>query len=56
MICRECAHTFTGDSEGDRKMEKLGYKSCRAAQTPEEKARYIRGSSECMYPVRFKAL
>jgi len=53
MICRNCIHSITGKTDGDIKMSKMGYKSCDAARTPEERGRYIKGDTPCAYPARF---
>jgi len=54
VICRECKNAITGQSKGDIAMNLMRYKSCSAARTPEEKARYVSGSTKCVYPQRFK--
>jgi len=54
VICRECKNAITGQSKGDIAMNLMRYKSCAAARTPEEKARYVSGDTKCVYPQRFK--
>jgi hypothetical protein len=55
MICRNCVHPFIGKNDSDKRMAKHGYSSCGAARSAEEKARYVRGETECVYPERAKA-
>jgi len=50
-----CEHTFIGKTKGDQDMAKHGYRSCGAARSAEEKARYVRGETTCVYPDRAKA-
>jgi len=54
MICRNCKNAITGQTKGDREMAEMKYRSCAAARTPEEKARYVSGDTKCVYPQRFK--
>jgi hypothetical protein len=54
MICRECKQAVIGPTDGDRKMAKLGYRSCSLAVTPVEKATYFTGGQQCKYPGRAK--
>jgi len=55
MICRDCAHAHIGKSKGDQEMASHGYRSCAAARSSEEKGRYVKGETECVYPGRNKA-
>jgi hypothetical protein len=54
MKCRDCPHTVVGTSKGDEAMRQMGYKSCSKARTAEEKGRYVKGDTECVYPERMK--
>ena len=54
LICRNCQHAIIGKDKGDKEMAAMRYKSCRAAATPEERARFVRGDTECVYPERAK--
>jgi hypothetical protein len=53
-ICRNCKYAIVETSKNDLAMAKLGYKSCAKARTPEERGRYIKGDTECVYPERMK--
>ena len=61
MICRNCKNAFTPSSTNKREQEgidtmlKYGYRQCKAARTPEEKARWITGGCECVYQERYLA-
>lgn len=54
MICRECKHAFIGKDKQDLAMSKLGYRSCAKARSPEERAKYVRGSQVCLWKDRVK--
>ena len=54
LICRNCQHTFIGKDKGDKEMAKHGYRSCAKSVSAEDKARYVKGSTECVYPERAK--
>jgi len=52
MICRECKHAVVGDTKGDKQMAAMGYRSCSQAKSEVERATYVRGSQQCMWPER----
>ena len=61
LICRNCQHSTIQQSsnarerEGIAAMAKMGYRSCSASRTPEERGRYFTGGNVCVYPERFVA-
>lgn len=56
MICRECVHAVIGSSDSDRLMAKYGYRSCAAARNAIERGLYVKGSTECNWPLRFQEI
>jgi hypothetical protein len=60
MICRNCINAIIPTSSNEREKEgiatmiKYGYRVCAVARTPEEKARYVKGDTLCVYKERFK--
>lgn len=54
MKCRDCTSAITGKDKGDHEMARMGYKTCALARTAVERATYIRGSQECLWPERLK--
>jgi len=54
-ICRNCLNAYIGDSKVEKEMARQGYRSCRAAKTPVERARYVSGVTVCVYSDRFMA-
>ena len=54
MICRNCLNATIDKLKSDYEMAKQGYRSCAAAITPVDKAKYYPGGAKCAYPDRFK--
>lgn len=52
MICKDCKHAFIGPDKNDIAMSKHGYRSCKLASTPRERAIYVRGVQPCLWPER----
>lgn len=52
MKCKDCRHAFVGKEKGDIAMSKIGYRSCKLALTPRERAIYVRGVQPCLWPER----
>lgn len=52
MRCKDCKFAFIGPDNGDIAMSKMGYKSCKLACTPRERAIYVRGVQHCLFPER----
>lgn len=59
-ICRNCLHAHIPESDNSREQEGIAamvngqFRQCKAARTPPEKARWVTGGCECLYPERFK--
>lgn len=54
MRCRDCKNSVVGTTKSDLEMRLLGYKTCSKARNEIERATFVRGDTECLWPERLK--
>ena len=54
LNCKSCPHAHTGPTEGDKKMQSQGYKTCKLSRNEVERGTYIRGETKCLWLNRLK--